>query len=89
MMVLQSLLRQPMHGYALVQQIKRSSNDLLQIEEGSTKEPRVIVESEDQPDRVLLETKICKEDGFQKQQGTYFARNQRATCGRGLTWANI
>ena len=28
-----------------------------------------MVESEDQPDRLLLETRICKEDGFQKQQG--------------------
>jgi PadR family transcriptional regulator PadR len=35
MMVLQSLMRQPMHGYALVQHIKQKSNDLLQIEEGS------------------------------------------------------
>ncbi|KAM0563327.1 hypothetical protein ACHAPJ_001045 [Fusarium lateritium] len=33
------------------------------------KDPRVIVESEDHPDRLLLETKIQKEDGFQKQQG--------------------
>jgi protein phosphatase 4 regulatory subunit 3 len=30
----------------------------------------VLVQSEEQPDRVLLETRICKEDGFQKQQGT-------------------
>jgi PadR family transcriptional regulator, regulatory protein PadR len=35
MMILRTLKRQPMHGYALVQQIKRTSNDLLQIEEGS------------------------------------------------------
>jgi transcriptional regulator len=35
MMVLQSLLRQPMHGYALVQHIKQRSNELLHIEEGS------------------------------------------------------
>jgi len=35
MMILRTLKRQPLHGYALVQQIKRSSNDLLQIEEGS------------------------------------------------------
>ena len=35
MMVLQTLQRQPLHGYALVQHIKRSSNDLLQVEEGS------------------------------------------------------
>jgi len=35
MMILRTLKRQPMHGYALVQHIKRTSNDLLQIEEGS------------------------------------------------------
>jgi PadR family transcriptional regulator, regulatory protein PadR len=35
MMVLRTLQRQPLHGYALVQHIKRSSQDLLQIEEGS------------------------------------------------------
>ena len=35
MMILQSLRRQPMHGYALVQHIKQRSNDLLQVEEGS------------------------------------------------------
>jgi hypothetical protein len=27
------------------------------------------VEAEDPPERLLLETKISKEDGFQKQQG--------------------
>jgi PadR family transcriptional regulator PadR len=35
MMILRSLRRQPMHGYALVQFIKERSNDLLQVEEGS------------------------------------------------------
>ncbi len=35
MMILQTLGRQPSHGYALVQHIKRTSRDLLQIEEGS------------------------------------------------------
>jgi len=35
MMVLRTLKRHPLHGYALVQHIKRTSNDLLQIEEGS------------------------------------------------------
>src|SRR5579863_6454413 len=35
MMILRSLLRQPMHGYALVQNIKQRSNELLQVEEGS------------------------------------------------------
>ncbi|KAG5981497.1 hypothetical protein E4U55_002874 [Claviceps digitariae] len=38
-------------------------------EEGR-KDPRVIVESEEHPERLLLETKIQKEDGFQKQQET-------------------
>jgi len=33
-------------------------------------EPRVLVQSEDEPDKILLETRICKEDSFQKQQGT-------------------
>jgi PadR family transcriptional regulator PadR len=35
MMVLQSLRRKPMHGYALVKHIKNVSDNLLQVEEGS------------------------------------------------------
>jgi transcriptional regulator len=35
MMILQTLSRKPMHGYALAQHIKDVSDDLLQIEEGS------------------------------------------------------
>ena len=35
MMVLQTLRRGPRHGYALAQEIKGASQDLLQIEEGS------------------------------------------------------
>ena len=35
MMILRTLKRQPLHGYALVQHIQRNSNDLLQIKEGS------------------------------------------------------
>ena len=35
MMILRTLKHQPLHGYALAQHIKRTSNDLLQIEEGS------------------------------------------------------
>jgi len=35
MMILRSLSREPMHGYALVQYIKQRSNELLQVEEGS------------------------------------------------------
>ncbi|KAI6382098.1 hypothetical protein MCOR25_000974 [Pyricularia grisea] len=39
-------------------------------DEDTPREPRVIVESEDHPDRVLLDVRICKEDGFQQQQDT-------------------
>ena len=35
MMILESLRRQPAHGYALVQSIQQRSNNLLQVEEGS------------------------------------------------------
>ena len=35
LMILQTLDRKPMHGYALAQRIKAVSDDLLQIEEGS------------------------------------------------------
>jgi PadR family transcriptional regulator PadR len=35
MMVLQTLRQTPMHGYALAQAIKRASDDLLEVEEGS------------------------------------------------------
>ncbi|KAI0447710.1 component of IIS longevity pathway SMK-1-domain-containing protein [Xylaria telfairii] len=39
-------------------------------EDGHQRDSQVIVESEDQPDRILLKTRICKEDGFHKQQET-------------------
>ncbi|MDQ1410445.1 MAG: PadR family transcriptional regulator, regulatory protein PadR [Acidobacteriaceae bacterium] len=35
MMILRTLKKQPLHGYALAKHIKQVSNDLLQIEEGS------------------------------------------------------
>lgn len=35
MMILQTLKRKALHGYALAQHIKQTSDDLLQIEEGS------------------------------------------------------
>lgn len=35
LMILKTLSRKPMHGYALAHRIKESSDDLLQIEEGS------------------------------------------------------
>ena len=35
LMILQTLNRRPMHGYALAKHIKSVSDDLLQIEEGS------------------------------------------------------
>ena len=34
-MILKSLRLRPMHGYALMKHIKQSSDDLLQVEEGS------------------------------------------------------
>jgi PadR family transcriptional regulator PadR len=34
-MILQSLRRKPMHGYALVKHIKQVSENMLQVEEGS------------------------------------------------------
>ena len=34
-MILRSVMREPMHGYALVQHIKQRSNDFLEVEEGS------------------------------------------------------
>lgn len=42
---------------------------LIEQADDGRKEPRVVVDSEDEPQRTLLETRICKEDGFQKQQG--------------------
>ncbi|OTA99580.1 hypothetical protein M426DRAFT_325049 [Hypoxylon sp. CI-4A] len=39
-------------------------------EDGQQRDPRVVVESEDHPDRILLDTRISKEDGFHKQQET-------------------
>ncbi|KAI1877312.1 hypothetical protein JX265_003320, partial [Neoarthrinium moseri] len=42
----------------------------LQVTEDGQREPRVIVESEDQPDRILLETRVAKGDSFHKQQET-------------------
>ncbi|MFC5861610.1 PadR family transcriptional regulator [Acidicapsa dinghuensis] len=35
MMILESLRRQPAHGYVLVQHIQQRSNNLLEVEEGS------------------------------------------------------
>ena len=35
MMILRTLIRRPLHGYALVQHIKSASDDMLQVEEGS------------------------------------------------------
>jgi PadR family transcriptional regulator len=35
MMILQTLRREPLHGYALAQVIKSNSDELLQVEEGS------------------------------------------------------
>jgi hypothetical protein len=46
------------------------TNSISQKQDGGHEEPRITVEAEDPPERLLLETRISKEDGFQKQQGT-------------------
>lgn len=43
-------------------------------------EPRVVVQSEDHPERILLETRIVKEDLFQKQQGGLRSKIGRKPC---------
>jgi len=35
MLILKTLSREPLHGYAIAQQIKRTSEGILQVEEGS------------------------------------------------------
>ncbi|RDW61512.1 DUF625-domain-containing protein [Coleophoma crateriformis] len=42
-------------------------------------EARVVVQSEEEPERNLLETKICKDDGFQKQQDTLIVWTEMST----------
>lgn len=45
------------------------TNRLTQPGDGLRDEPKIVVQAEDVPERVLLDTRICKEDGFAKQQG--------------------
>ena len=41
----------------------------------------IVVESEDQPDRMLLDTRIVKDDGYQKQQGrSWTEKSQKFAC---------
>ncbi|TAQ85213.1 hypothetical protein B7494_g6455 [Chlorociboria aeruginascens] len=49
------------------------------IDDVQREEPRLFVESEDEPDRVLMETKITKEDMFQKQQDTLIVWTEPST----------
>ena len=42
-------------------------------------ESKIFVESEDQPDRILLETQIRKDDGYQKQQGERDPRDEETS----------
>lgn len=44
-------------------------------------ESKIYVESEDSPERLLLETKITKDDGYQKQQGEHAWRQRRVHGG--------
>jgi hypothetical protein len=49
--------------------LKYDKANRLPEQDGGREEPRITVEAEDLPERLLLETRISKEDGFQKQQG--------------------
>lgn len=61
------------HGRALLRvSPARTELTIKQSEDGQCRDARVVVESEDEPERLLLDTSICKEDGFQKQRGTLF-----------------
>ncbi|CZT04636.1 related to pleiotropic drug resistance control protein PDR6 [Rhynchosporium graminicola] len=55
------------------------ANLIVQNELNRQEEPRVLVQSEDEPDKVLLETRICKEDSFQKQQDTLIVWTETTT----------
>ena len=46
------------------------SNEVADIR-GAQDEPHIQVKSEEEQDRMLLETKIIKDDGYQKQQGMF------------------
>jgi len=62
----------PYTAWPRIRLLIQSLSPVLQIEEGQPgQEPRVTVEAEDSPGRWLLETKIVKDDGFQKQQGVW------------------
>jgi PadR family transcriptional regulator PadR len=65
MMILESLRRQPAHGYALVQHIQQRSNNLLQVEEGSLY-PAL---------QRLLKAKLVKAGGsiFYESQGAHLS----------------
>jgi protein phosphatase-4 regulatory subunit 3 len=43
-------------------------------------EARIHVQSEDEPDRTLLETRITKDDGYQKQQGMITKLEWQTPC---------
>lgn len=64
-----------LHAHALLQYhqglyvVNVVLTPIVQNEANRQEEPRMLVQSEDEPDKILLETRICKEDSFQKQQG--------------------
>ncbi|KAF2836744.1 DUF625-domain-containing protein [Patellaria atrata CBS 101060] len=49
-------------------------------------EARIFVESEDEPIRVLLETRVAKENGYQKQQDTLIVWTERNTVDMALSF---
>ncbi|KAL1892229.1 Platinum sensitivity protein [Sporothrix stenoceras] len=55
------------------------SSTYITTDEGEVREPRIVVESEDAPDRLLLDTRIHHEDGFQRQQDTLIVWTEPTT----------
>jgi protein phosphatase 4 regulatory subunit 3 len=49
---------------------RRIASHRIALTMSSQEEPKIFVESEEEPERMLLETKIAKDDGYQKQQDT-------------------
>jgi len=49
-------------------------------------EARIHVRSEDEPERTLLETKITREDGYQKQQDTLIVWTEQSVTDMALSF---
>lgn len=52
-------------------------------------EPKLFVESKDQPDKLLLETVIVKDDGYQKQQDTWIVWTEKDGTDMALSFLEV